>query len=867
MNTNIFIVESRAKVQTISKILGKNWRVIATNGHICHFEDFNFEEIPLLSPLPSTELQNLSCLMKYFKPLHKNSFFNEFKSILSNGYNNIYIGTDADREGEMIAFSIIHYFKLTKYYRCTFNEINSSILTSITRSTERPSYFYTELVHSALTRTILDYSIGFLISPFIGKHISSFKGEGLSAGRCQTVALRLIYDKETEDKVKNNLNQPADTASMTKYNITGHFFDIPFKLVKPSTNNEFTKDVVMRFLDNPQFTWGSMSERITTDPPPIPYNTSQLIIKAHSILSYSPRYTMERAQALFTKGKITYIRTESTLISSQFIQQTTDYIKKTYGEGYTATEFTNITNVITTNEEQSLPHEAIRPTNIYDIPTIGDDPLYRIIWENTVQACMLPATFRTFDITVNTNIEGLTFKKTVDNPLFKGWLKVYSPVKADIEPLPPNKLLYLRSLTNNSKVTCKRIDAEITVHTPNKHYTESGIIKKLEEMKIGRPSTYSHFTEVLISRGYVKKQDIEGITVNCENYTISFVESVTPVLITKNETRTFGKEKGKLVIQPLGTACIEFLIQHFGELFRYDYTADMEKQLDLIAETGTNPDVTLWINTIKSFYTNIKELTSAVPKIGKFKYSIDEFNDYVFVNNEPCIRRKMPVSKTPPTAEPLPEITPFIGTNGETTKKPAGDDPPPKKKEKKPKKEKPTKYEYEYYPIKKSLNFNIEDLKEGHYSLEDLLEYPNTILGEYKNSPLKIKTGQYGHYLEWGIEPNIQTKSLKTFDSSLFYLDEEQAIDFIEDKMRELENVMDDKRIFRILDLFTSIRQSKYGTYIYHKTEEMKKPVFISLKKCRLDFMNVPTEEIMKWMYEKMSMKSEPKKTFWKHRR
>jgi len=644
--------------------------------------------------------------------------------------------------------------------------------------------------------------------------------------------------------------------------------------VEPSAaNNEFTKDVVMRFLDNPQFTWGSINERITTDPPPIPYNTSRLIIRAHSILSYSPRYTMERAQSLFTKGRITYIRTESTLISTQFIQQTTEYIRKTYGEGYTATEFTNITNIITTSEEQSLPHEAIRPTNIYDIPTIDDDPLYRIIWENTVQACMLPATFRTFEITVNTNIEGLIFKRTVDNPLFKGWLKVHSAVKADVESLPPNKLLYLRSLTNHSKVTCKRIDAELMIQTPNKHYTESGIIKKLEEMKIGRPSTYSHFTEVLISRGYVKKQDIEGITVNCENYAISFVESVTPVLITKNETRTFGKEKGKLVIQPLGIACIEFLIRHFGELFRYDYTADMEKQLDLIAETGTTPDVSLWINTIKLFYTNIKELTSAVPKIGKFKYSINEFNDYVFVNNEPCIRRKVPVLKPSPTAEPLLEIPPSIqdiDTAVKTAVETAGDgkgDPPTKKKEKKPKKEKPTKYEYEYYPIKKSLNFNIEHLKEGRYILEDLLEYPNTILGKYKDSPLKIKTGQYGHYLEWGIEPNIQTKSLKTFDSSLFHLDEEQAIDFIEGTMRELEGDMDDKRIFRILDPFTSIRQSKYGTYIYHKTEEMKKPAFISLKKCRFDFMSVPTEEIMKWMYEKISVKGEPKKTFWKHRR
>ena len=873
MENNIFIVESRAKVSSISKILGKNWRVIATNGHILHFEDFKFEEISDLSfTSPQSVTTNLNCLMNYFKPLTKNTFIKDFKSILNNKYNNIFIGTDADREGEMIAFSIVYYFQLKKYYRCTFNEINTSILASINRSIESSSSVYMGMVYSALTRTILDYSIGFLISPFIGKHISSFKGDGLSAGRCQTVALRLIYDKNEDTPCLN-----VGFVDEQKYNITGHFLDYLFKLVRLSTHNEFTKSDVMRFLENPSFTWQSITEKITTKPPPIPYNTSQLIIKAHSILGYSPRHTMERAQALFTKGRITYIRTESTFISELFIQQTADYIKKTYGIDYLATDFTNITNTVTT-DLPSLPHEAIRPTNILDIPTTGDDPLYRIIWENTVQSCMLSATFRTFDLTINTGIEGLVFKKTLENPLFKGWLKTYLQVKDEIEQLPPNKLLYLRSLTNLSKITCKKIEAEVTIQTPNKHYTESGIIKKLEDMKIGRPSTYSHFTEVLITRGYVKKQDIEGITLSCENYVISFVELATPILTVKNEIRTFGKEKGKLVIQPLGIACIEFLIQYFGDLFRYDYTAEMEKQLDLIAdsednsvgntETGTSKDAcgetNLWINTIKSFYTNIKNLTDAVPKIGKFKYSIDNCNEYVFLNNEPCIRRKIPIINT----EHIELIHPLEGNvNLENECAVTKEKSKKLNKDKKSKKEKTVKYEYEYYPIKKSLIFDIDKLKRGEYSLEELIEYPNTILGKYKDSILKIKTGQYGHYLEWGIEPNIQTKSLKTFNSSLFYLTEEEAINFIEGDMKNLEDEMDSKRIFRILDPFTSIRQSKYGTYIYHKTEEMKKPKFISLKKCGFDFMNSPTEEMMAWMYEKINITDKPKNSFWKYKK
>jgi len=881
MKNNIFIVESRSKLHSISKILGEKWNVIATNGHIGHFEDFNFQEIlslPAISTITETksydENENINCLMKYFKPITKNSFFKDFKNLLNNDYNNIFIGTDSDREGEMIAFSIVYYFKLKKYYRCTFNEINTSILNSISRSIESSRQVYMKMVRSALTRTVLDYSIGFLISPFIGKHLSSFKGEGLSAGRCQTVALRLIYDKNY-DKTIEGPEKNMGISENRKYNITGHFFDFTFKLVNVLNCSEFTNNDVMRFLKNPSFTWGSILERTSFEPPPIPYNTSQLIIKAHSILSYSPRYTMERAQALFTKGKITYIRTESTFISAEFIQQTAEYIKKTYGNNYLANDFTNITN-ITTIDLPTLPHEAIRPTNILDIPTTNDDPLYRIIWENTVQSCMLPATFQIFDLTINTNFEGLVFKKMLKNSLFQGWLKIRSLVKNEVEsPLLPNKLLYLRSLTNQTKVFCKKIEAEVTIQTPNKHYTESGIIKKLEEMKIGRPSTYSHFTEILISRGYIKKQDIEGVTTECENYVISFVESVKPVLITKKEIKTFGKEKEKLVIQPLGIACIEFLIQHFGDLFRYDYTADMENQLDLIAsETKFEEYVeneNLWINTIKTFYTNINNLINAVPKIGKFKYTIDEYNDYVFVNNEPCIRRKIPIINTKNVIIPL-IMEENIKTKNETINEPfvitkEKEKEKKQKKQKKEKKEKPVKYEYEYYPIKKSFIFDIEKLKRGEFTLNEIIEYPNTVLGKYKESTLKIKTGKYGHYLEWGIEPNIQTKSLNTFTSSLFYLTEEEAIEFIEREMRDLEGNMDDKRIFRILDPFTSIRQSKYGTYIYHKTEEMKKPKFISLKKCCFDFMTSPKEEIITWMYEKMAVENKPKQMFKKFKK
>jgi len=824
MEFNIFIVESRSKVKTISNILSKSnsfnnnkWKVIATNGHIAHFENFDFLQI---NALQNNDDENIEIIMKYFKPISKNTFFKEFRSLLKEPYKNIFIGTDADREGEIIAFSIVHFFHLKQYYRCIFNEINSTMLTSITQSIDRTSKINISMVKSALTRTVIDYSIGFLISPYVSKHISSFKnGEGLSAGRCQSVALKLIYEKN-KDTV---LVEPSNS---NIYNIYGNFFDYSFQLMRKSTSNietsKFTKDEILYFIDKPVFFWESINENITYKSPPLPFNTSQLIIKAHSILSYSPRYTMERAQALFTKGRITYIRTESTLISTLFIQQTIEYIRRTYGDNFISKDYTNITNKYENkmNESTSFPHEAIRPTNIMDIPMIDDDPLYKIIWENTIKACMPPASFRTFEIIINTHIDNFIFKKRFENVLFRGWMTAFTTVKDEIQS---NILLYFNSLKKNSKVTCKKIQADMTIQTPNKYYTESGIIKKLEELNIGRPSTYSLFTDILISRGYIKKEDIQGITLECDNYTIKFIESELPILEVKKEVKTFGKEKGKLVIQPLGIACIEFLIKYFEDLFRYDYTADMEKSLDLISN-NENENENEWTNIIKKIYGEIKELTSSLPKIGKFKYQIDEFNEFVFVKNEPCIRKKIITDKE------------NNNLSTESTNK--------KKSTKKT-------IKYEYYPIKKSIKLDIESLKNGLYKLEDLVEYLDSNIGYYKETPLRIKTGQYGHYLEWGVEPNIYSKSLEEYKDSLFHLTEEKAILFIEEEMKNLENDMDNKKIFRILDPFTSVRQSKYGTYVYHKTEEMKKPKFISLKKCKIDYMNAPVEELMKWIYEK----------------
>ena len=815
---NIFIVESKTKIKPIKKYLGENWSVIATNGHICHFEDFDFNTI--------SSLTTITDVLPFFKPLSDNTFFRDFQKLLNNPHGKIYIGTDCDREGEFIAFSIVHFFHLSDFNRCIFNEISAS---SILHSVANPVNINYPVVYSSVSRSIIDYSIGFLISPFLTKFIGGGGGgvgngsSGskhssclLSAGRCQTIALRLIYDRFLVKKPNEY-----------DYSITGHFFEkyhIPFRF---HSNRSFSKDSLHDFFDKSKqhrhfITMSDKKDVFKSAPSPL--NTAKLLQTSSDTLSYSPKKTMFIAQKLYQMGKITYIRTLSTKYSADFIQSALQLIQTTYGKDSVISE-NNISLIKNDIINSDIPHEAIRPTDIFDIPTMDSEPLYKLIWDNTVRSCMCSAFYHVYDLSIDSPIKDGFYKHSLEIPVLLGWLK-----HANIEKISEtdkkrsktlnnnnNILLYLLSLNKTNPIVCSSIDATVIVKTPRRYYTESGLIQQLEQLNIGRPSTYAHFAEIIKERGYVKIMDISGVSLECENFTLSFMNSCdTPILQSHIETNTFGNEKNKIVIQPIGIVCIDFLIQHFHELFRYDYTADMETQLDFLANHTSG---LLWTTVVKEVYNNILQFTMPIQNISKFKASIDSFNEIIFFQNIPYIKRK-------------------AYNKSKTNKK------------------------NEYYPLKPLLELDMDRLKGGLYTLEDLIEYPNTVIGKYKDTTLKIKTGQFGHYLEWGgndetgeikEDEHKFTLSLNSLDTTLYpiyHLNQQQAVDFIESKIKELTDVSQDKRILRVIDPFTSIRQGKYGTYLYHKTDDMKKPSFISLKKKSFDFFNASIDEIYSFLYK-----------------
>jgi DNA topoisomerase-1 len=811
---NIFIVESSTKIKPIKRYLGEDWTVIATNGHICHFEDFDFNTI--------SSLTSITDVLPFFKPLSNNTFFRNFQKILNNPHGKIYIGTDCDREGEFIAFSIIHFFHLSDFNRCIFNEISES---AILHSIANPVNINYPVVYSCVSRSMIDYSIGFLISPFLNKFIGGGGGGGgaggggksskcvLSAGRCQTIALRLIYDRF--------LIKPPDEYD---YSVTGHFLEkyhLPFQF---HLNTSFSKESLADFFEKSKhhrhfITMSEKKDVFKSAPPPL--NTANLLQSSSNILSYSPKKTMLIAQKLYQMGKITYIRTQSTKYSVDFIQSALQFIQTTYGKDSIITE-KELIHIKNDSINSNIPHEAIRPTDIFDIPTMDSEPLYKLIWDNTVRSCMCCAFYHKYDLTIDSPIKDGFYKHSLEIPVLLGWLKhaniekISNTDKKGIKTINNNNiLLYLLSLNKTNPVVCNSIDANVIVKTPRRYYTESSLIQQLEQLNIGRPSTYAHFAEIIKERGYVKIMDISGVSLECENFTLSFMNSGdTPILQSRIETTIFGNEKSKIVIQPIGIVCIDFLIQHFHELFRYDYTVDMETQLDLLANhTGG----LLWTTVVKEFYNNILQFTMSIQKISKFKVSIDSFNEIIFFQNIPYIKRK-------------------VYGKDKTNKK------------------------YEYYPLKPLFELNMDRLKGGLYTLEDLMEYPNTVIGKYKDTPLKIKTGQFGHYLEWGGNDETGeikekehkfTLSLNSLDTVLFpiyHLNQQQAVDFIESKINDLIDISQSKRILRVIDPFTSIRQGKYGTYLYHKTDNMKKPSFISLKKKSFDFFNASIEDIYSFL-------------------
>ena len=773
----LVIVESPSKCKSIESYLGSNYNVIASKGHICS-----------LNHLKDIDVKNNYETTFHIVDAKRNHINYMKKAIEQYSKSNIIIATDDDREGEAIAYHICSIFNLpvgtTK--RIKFNEITKP---AIQNAIQRPILIDMNLVQAQKARQILDLVIGFKISPVLWKYIYHSKSNSLSAGRCQTPSLCLIYDNYKELQKKE---------SERKYKTTGYFFQ---QNILCELNKEFDTVVeIKKFLEESKnykhpFTLGDKKEAKKS--PPKPFNTSRLLQSANNILHLSPKMTMQTAQTLYQGGHITYMRSENTKYSKEFLAVMEKYIETQYNSKEYQGNF-----AILVNTDSNNPHEGIRVTNpniqFINSKDSKTDALYKMIWRNTIESCMSEARYNTYKVTIKAPQE-LVYTHTLEIPTFLGWKKVIE--KKDItqeQQICTTFLQYLQTMISEKKAiaSVNFIDSIVVMRNKHQHYTESSLIQKLEEEGIGRPSTYSMFIETIQDRGYVKKMDIEGVTERCTDYRLKENK-----IEEKTIEKTFGNEKNKLVIQPIGILCIEFLVKHFDKLFDYGYTRKMEEELDIIAGGGNEK----WYNICETTMEDIKQMIKPISKIEKQKYAIDETHELVFQQFGASIK--------------------FKNVEGKV----------------------------EYLPVKKELKIDLEKLKNKEYTLDELVEYKQSFLGQYQELPLHIHIGQYGPYVEWG----ETRKSIKDINKPLNEITIQDAIRFIENPEEEyqdgepvLRKKMEEssKTILRVLDSNFSIRKGRFGHYVFYKTPLMTKPQFLSIKKFPQKYFDCEKEILIEWL-------------------
>jgi len=709
----LIIVESPSKCAKIESYLGQDYCCISSKGHI-----------RTVDGLKSIDTK------KTYEPTfsiidEKKAHVEEMKKVISNfSKENIILASDDDREGEAIAWHICQTFDLpvetTK--RIIFHEITKP---AILKSIQHPTIVNMDLVHAQHARQVLDILVGFKVSPFLWKYLYNNKSNSLSAGRCQTPALRLVYDNEKEKELSGCME--------TKYKTVGTFLErrIPFEL-----NHEFdTPKEVTEFLEKSKhhkhnLTLGSPKDAIKSAPKP--FHTSRLLQVASNVLHCSPKETMNLCQILYQTGYITYMRTESSQYSKTFLEQAEKFIIGEWSSTKYLSDFSKLEN-----KDASNPHEAIRVTHLEtkSISNADDTRLasmYRLIWRNTVESCMADAKYNTIKAEILAPME-YRYQYTIEIPVFLGW-KVVSEKADEIEEKCQSKgtglHLYLQSIVKSGQpVSYHQIESTVVVRNKHQHYTEASLIHKLEELGIGRPSTFATIVETILDRGYVKKMNLEGIKTKCQEFRL-----VDTTIETTEKDKVFGNEKNKLVIQPTGVLTIEFLTRNFDKLFDYEYTKHMEEQLDLVS-SGKEKQ---WSALCAKCDHEIKDLAKTVKNISKQSYVLDEEHEVVFQ------------------------------AYGASIKHILEDDT------------------VEYLPVRKDIEIDLEKLKQNEYTLDDLIELKNNCLGTYENEPMYIKNGKYGPYVEWG----SKRESIKEIKKPLREIKLEDVVEILSAPSKTDKNIL-----------------------------------------------------------------------------
>jgi DNA topoisomerase-1 len=578
MAKNLLIVESPAKAKTIEKILGEDFEVKSCYGHIRDLEKGDM----------GIDIKN-NYKPRYIVPEDKEKVVKELKAIAKKS-GEVWLATDEDREGEAISWHLCEVLGLdpvtTK--RIVFHEItNSAIRSAVTK----PRTVDMNLVNAQQARRILDRIVGFELSPVLWRKMSM--KNNLSAGRVQSVAVRIIAEREREINAFTPVSSFKIEALFTAKDVTGKAVTFSAEGKKQATSENAEK--FLQSCIGAGYAVTDIQVKPGKKTPPAPFTTSTLQQEASRKLGYSVSRTMIVAQKLYESGKITYMRTDSVSLSETAMDAASQQIRSQYGDKYhQARKFKN------KNESAQEAHEAIRPTYM-DAMTVEDSDgrrLYELIWKRTMASQMADAELEKTNvkIQVSTNKEELTASGEVLK--FDGFLKVYMEDRdEDDDQEEEGQEGMLPPLTVRQQLPLKEMRAIERFTRALPRYTEASLVKKLEELGIGRPSTYAPTISTILKRGYVEKRDKEGIK---RDFRILALRNDRIEKVTEQENT--GAEKSKLFPTDLGLVVTDFLKQHFDDIMDYHFTARIEQEFDEVAQGNME-----WSKMIDDFYNPFKK--------------------------------------------------------------------------------------------------------------------------------------------------------------------------------------------------------------------------------------------------------------------
>ena len=669
MSKNLVIVESPAKAKTIQKYLGKDFEVKSSFGHIRDLPKKGMG-IDLQTFTPDYEVSS-----------DKKKIVSELKEAAKKA-ETIWLASDEDREGEAIAWHLAQELKLNdkNTKRIVFHEITKN---AILKAVENPRKIDENLVNAQQARRVLDRIVGFEMSPVLWKKVKT----GLSAGRVQSVAVRLIVEREHEIR---------DFVPTSSYKIEGIFQNkakqnIPAKLKKDfASENEAEK--FLELSKNTEFKVLNIEVKPGSRSASAPFTTSTLQQEASNKLGYGVTTTMRVAQRLYEEGYITYMRTDSVNLSQEAINAAKQHIIKEFGENYSRPR-----NYTTKSSSAQEAHEAIRPTD-FSVKTIGDaqlNKLYQLIYKRTLASQMENAKIEKTVIEIGKQALPSNFEVQGEVIIFDGFLKVYDIAKNDEEE---NNEKTLPKVEIGEVLSYKEITANQRFTKPSPRYTEAGLVKKLEELGIGRPSTYAPTIQTIQNREYVDKREILPQEREVVKITLNKTSIKKEIL-----TEKFGGDKNKFVPTDIGEVVNEFLINNFDEILDYGFTAKVEADFDKIAEGNEE-----WKAMITDFYTKFH------PKIEEVEENADRATGERLLGKDPKSGKN---------------VYARIGRFGPMIQIGESDD-----------KEKPT-----FASLMKNQNIATISLDEAL----ELFKIPFD-LQDYEGKPVSVGAGRFGPYVKFG---------------------------------------------------------------------------------------------------------------------